>query len=299
MGRPKKTSILSEFERTRDPDVKLLGDLTSRSRGRRTVTEFAGQCGVNASTMSRIINGKISSPISDELLVAIAANADPDSGVTFKDLLSAHGIAMKDAGESDVDYESLLRQKMAELSINTGAMGLTTFSGRGASQLEQNAREIIQNDLLNKGFNVSVERGVDLLEGVMFPYIADFVIVTEAVEGDGLQKWAFDVISNPSRNIIAHLDRIFASAYLDSPSAKGIKMSIVTFDRPTFYKLMDELQGRRIPDCISAMLLDARDRSVQYEYIADRVGHPEQVRLYPDGGEIDPQEIYGVPDDDE
>ena len=299
MGRPKKTSILSEFERVSDPDFKVLSELTNKAKGNRTVTEYAEQCGVNASTMSRIINGKVSTPISDELIVAIAANADPDSGVSFEALLKAHGLKLSEGVPFSVahDLQHMLMQKMADLSINTNSMGLTTFAGSGESKMEQNAREIIQNDLLTKGFKVAVEREVDLLEGVMFPYIADFVIETDALDADGLTRWAFDVIGNPSRNVIGHLDRIFGSAYLDSPSTKGCKITVVTFDKPNFYRMMDELKGRTIPDCISVMMLDARSRAVQYEYIAEWSGHGEPMRLYSDGSEIDLQEIYGVPDE--
>ena len=298
MGRPKKTGILSEFERVSDPDIKQLAELANRAKGSRTVTEFATQCGVNASTMSRIINGKLSSPISDELLVSIAANAE--SGVTFEELLNAHGVKLPETASFTVahDLQHLLLQKMADLGTSTDAEGKTTFAGRGESRMEQNAREIIQNDLLAKGFKVSIEREVDLLSGVMFPYIADFVIETDALEGDGLSKWAFDIVGNPTRNIIGHLDRIFSSAYLDSPTAKGIKLTVVTFDKPNFYRLKDELMGRTIPDCVSVMMLNARERSVQYEFIADRLNHPDQMRLYPDGSEIDPQEIYEVPDEE-
>ena len=300
MGRPKKTGILSEFERVSDPDIKQLAELVNRAKGSRTVTEFANKCGVNASTMSRIINGKLSSPISDELLVAIAANADQESGVTFEALLKAHGVKLPETTSFTVahDLQHLLLHKMADLGTRTDAEGNTTFAGRGESRMEQNAREIIQNDLLTKGFQVSIEREVDLLGGVMFPYIADFVIETDALEGDALTRWAFDIVGNPTRNIVAHLDRIFSSAYLDSPSAKGIKLTVVTFDKPSFYRLKDELMGRTIPDCISVMMLNARERSVQYEFIAERLGHPDQMRLYPDGSEIDPVEIYGVPDED-
>ena len=299
MGRPKKTSILSEFERVSDPNFTMLSELTNKAKGNRTVTEYALQCGVNASTMSRIINGKVSTPISDELIVAIAANADPDSGVSFEALLKAHGLKLSDGASitDSHDLQHMLMRKMAELDINTNSMGQTTFAGRGESRMEQNAREIIQNDLLMKGFKVAVERGVDLLKGVMFPYIADFVIETDALEGDGLTRWAFDVVANPSRNIIGHLDRIFGSAYLDSPSAKELKLTVVTFDKPSFYRLADEMKGRTVPDCISVMMLDVRSRTVQYEFITDRTGHPNQIKLYPDGSDIDPQEIYGVPDE--
>ena len=299
MGRPKKTSILSEFERTGEPNIQELAALTDKARGGRTVTEFAAQCGVNASTMSRIINGKISSPISDELLVAIAANADPGSEVTFEALLNAHGVKLPEGGRLTVmhDLQHLLLHKIADLGATTDAQGKTSFAGRGESRMEQNAREIIQNDLLTKGFKVSVEREVDLLDGVMFPYTADFVIETDALERDGLVRWAFDVVGNPTRHIVSHLDRIFSSAYLDSPSEKGLKVTIVTFDKPSFYTLMEELKGKTVPDCVSVMMLNAKNRCVQYEFISEWAGHPNLMKLYPDGSEIDPQDIYGVPDE--
>ena len=57
MARTKKTDILSEYERVRQPDADKLAELVERAKGKRTTTEFAEACGVNASTISRILNG--------------------------------------------------------------------------------------------------------------------------------------------------------------------------------------------------------------------------------------------------
>ena len=299
MGKPKKTDILSEFERVSKPDIPLFAELTNQAKGDRSVTEFAECCGVNASTMSRIINGRFSSPVSDELVVAIAANADPRSRVSFEALLEAHGLKMpKKTRELVDDLQEMLNEKVANLGVTIDTDGRKSFLGKGESMLEQNAREIIQNDLLEKGFKVSVEQEVDVLDGPVFSYTADFAIDTDALNADGLEKWIFEVKLGSRIEVIRTLDRFFGCFYFDSPAAKKMKFTLAVFDKPSFYRVKDALEDREIPDCFSIMLLDARNRSVQYEYIVDRLGHPNQVKLYPDGAAIDEQEIYGVPDDE-
>lgn len=56
------------------------------------MNDFANECGVNTSTISRIINMKNTTACSDEVLVAISKAADPNSGVTLEKLLAANGM---------------------------------------------------------------------------------------------------------------------------------------------------------------------------------------------------------------
>lgn len=64
------------------PNKDALADLVRRAKGEeRSLTSFAFDCGVSPSTLSRIINRKGNKANSDDLIAAIAENADPQSGV--------------------------------------------------------------------------------------------------------------------------------------------------------------------------------------------------------------------------
>ena len=87
-----------EYVQARTPDLFKLGELVNRAKGpNRTMAQFAEECGIGASTLSRIANGKISKPISFENLTAIFEHRDPMFQTSFELLASANGMVPKEA----------------------------------------------------------------------------------------------------------------------------------------------------------------------------------------------------------
>ena len=92
MGRKKITNLFPDYIRTGKADLEVLSQLVLSAKGKRSMNDFANECGVNTSTISRIINMKNTTACSDEVLVAISKAADPNSGVTLEKLLAANGM---------------------------------------------------------------------------------------------------------------------------------------------------------------------------------------------------------------
>lgn len=83
---------LANYIRIRPPDKNKLAELLVRAKGaNRSMRQFALECGVNPSTLSRIVNMKISGACTDELIQKVAQNSDPESGITFEILMDANG----------------------------------------------------------------------------------------------------------------------------------------------------------------------------------------------------------------
>lgn len=75
------------------PDKMLLAELTIKAKGRmRTMAQMSAGCGVNTSTLSRIANGKISKPLTIEVLQSIYDNRDADADFPFEMFLKANGM---------------------------------------------------------------------------------------------------------------------------------------------------------------------------------------------------------------
>lgn len=309
MARTKKTDILNDYERVRQPDADKLAELVERAIGKRTAKEFADACGVNASTISRILNKKLSGPCSDELIVAIAANAAPGSGVEFSDLLKAHGVEEKQITswsgtitlKHDVrDYlrswdRAKLMKKVALLgSRKDESEDSETISGYG-SIVERNAAEIIQLNILDLGASVAIRKGQKSMGKEMSPYYPDFVIETNVLCADGLSAWAFDIVMDSHIEASNRLYYLLAKSYLNNPASKGYRMTLATFNPDIFFRYLEEVKGKVVRDSISIMLLNSMTRKVDYEYVLDREGFKEQTRLFADGVHISPEEIYGFP----
>ena len=81
--------------------------------------QFAEEIGVNASTLSRIVNKKTAGANSDSLIADIAAHADKNSGITFEMLMQAHG--MENAvgrGNSYLRYEREIERSLKSILID-------------------------------------------------------------------------------------------------------------------------------------------------------------------------------------
>ena len=58
MGRKKITNLFPDYIRTGKADLEMLSQLVLRAKGSRSMNDFANECEVNTSTISRIINMK-------------------------------------------------------------------------------------------------------------------------------------------------------------------------------------------------------------------------------------------------
>jgi ABC-type dipeptide/oligopeptide/nickel transport system ATPase component len=230
--------------------------------------------------MSRVINQKNSRPNSDDLIAAIAENADPDSGVTLQELLEAHGLALitvtrpivlgtGGSGKSMTSTQILLQmaEKVAQgISSPSGELITETAKKLRESAIERTAREIIQNELLIRGYRVSMILSENVMSTPSLRYVADFVVETNALEEEGISRWAFDIHQVQHRPLLQKLSWMFGAAYIDSTFQRKIKMSLVTSDRTEFEDVKDRFSHIEIKDCISVVLIDTLKRSVIEEF---------------------------------
>ena len=159
------------YKRSCPPNKERLAGLVEKAIGpHRNQTEFAKQIGVNPSTISRIINMKNPGASSDELILAIAAHADPESGVTEEMLMQANGMIP----EED-KYNNLFHNRR-EFMYN--------YSERVMKQISM--------EILDRGYSVNrmVRQERYTIACGVPSLTADFVIETNAIEGTN-NLWAF------------------------------------------------------------------------------------------------------------
>lgn len=269
MGMIKSTNPFPGYRRVREPDKDKLADIVVRAKGKnRSLTEFAKTCGVSPSTISRIINKKTIKANSNDLIAAIAENADPAGGVTLSELLDAHGLqSISENPENFVKESKLNYLQLAYLHQNYGA-DATDENGNviKESALEKSARWIIQNELLMRGYNVSLKFREDIVSLSTVRYISDFTIETNALEMNGILEWAFDVHRSGIRPIMQKLSWVFGAAYLDGLKTRGIKVSLITVDIEEFKAVKERFQNIKIKDCISVILIDNFNRCILEEF---------------------------------
>lgn len=225
---------LKSYYRSGNSDPETLIKLIKAAMGKRSQRKFAEDLGVNVSSISRILSGKVTE-VSDILLAKIAAYADPESGVTLERLMEAQGI-VEARSYADLD-----------------------------SKFEESCRRIIADELLRKGFSVSYPKeGIENLTA----RACDFQVITDAVGNGG--RWLVEVktlvVDNPQRGRIqAWIDSAMAVYYRGE---KVGRISMVVENRQMFEQIKGRLSGFTINDEISVLLVSVSRGMILDEYVA-------------------------------
>ena len=287
MGRKKKTNLFPDYIRTGKADLETLSQLVLRAKGSRSMNDFAKECEVNTSTISRIINMKNTTACSDDVLMAISKAADPESGVTLEQLLMANGmVKLVPAGTEGAvvsptqivfGLADIAEEKQIESVSNELLQGARKYLSE--SRLEENCRESLQNSLLLGGYSVELlpYNKMDWPRNRQFR--GDFAIRTNALQEEGIDIWLFDCKSYTAgigRGTIGQMNRLFGMAYMDSPREHGIKVSIVVDHSIMIEQARDYYAGYKIRDYFSFVLIDSADRRVIDEFCIPRIDGTEK-----------------------
>ena len=233
-------SILSEYVRISTPDKDRLAELVVRAKGPElSMSQFAKKCEVNPSTLSRIVNKKTTGKNSDALIFNIAENADPNSGVTFEMLMSAHGMKKRNLN-GKVDTEEY-------------------------RAFEKSAADLVLSEMMKRGYKVQVPMTPQVYNALNYHYRPDWEIATDAVTSDNtMGQWLFEfwtmlgteqqAIRKQTIKLRQKLLMVLGLYYMDE--VKADKLSFVVFNRK-FYKLLkDTLEGICVKPWITIMLFD-------------------------------------------
>lgn len=111
-------SDIKEYVQVRTPDKAALANCVIRAKGpERTMAQFADDCQVSASTLSRIVNSKITNPLSVELIVKIFENrATQEDDFLLEALAHANGLHSKDYANRVNSRNSPAHRRNEEIS---------------------------------------------------------------------------------------------------------------------------------------------------------------------------------------
>ena len=296
MAKAKKENIFEGYIRVKDPDKDMLAELVMRGKGiGRSLQEYAEACGVNASTLSRIVNKKNSGPSADRLIAKLAIYADSSSGVTIEKLLEAHGLAPVE-GQSVSPREALMKvAKEDYIPPEDNMPGTEELLDK--SRETRSCRAAVQNSLLEMGYTLSLSENQTAIRGVEFDCYASFVFNTNALADEGLERWAFIRTKELGNQAAFGVTNYFGMMFVYNPVKDGTRVTLVTEDRATYFLMRDMFYSAEIPASFSFMLIGP-DHTVQHEFVLNRSDGVMPVRLFDQGGETDYQEIFGVPDEE-
>jgi len=300
MSKQKQVGLLSMCDRVAPTDMEKMAKLTGRAKGDRTAAAFADMCGVDAATISRVLNAKLKKNLSDDVVAAIAANSVDQSGIFFKDLLNAHGLVIpaavgKPAQRQEELYSNFLSQVRSAFDMSREIkMGPVYIKVSRKEAIINRIQDSVLNYLVRAGYRVELAKDIEPTQRLLSPATADFIIATNALESEKVSQWAFVVVEDLGGNFLSYLSRfVFGTAYMNKPLQKGLRITLVTTDRKTFYYARKRLESIVVYDSISILLVYPRTNTIEAEYVLAREN--ETVCIFPEGksdAEIEWTEIY-------
>ena len=256
-----------EYLQITAPDKDRLSKMLNTCKGTdRTMAQYAEDSGVNASTLSRILNGKITKPLSYEMLVLIYDHKSGNADLSFEQLALANGMKEKEAHE---------REKSLELFYNDPIDKI---------ERESEAQSIIVNSLLLRGAMIQIEskprrfyyNSPDYRPSTwgFYPMI-DFVV--NIMKSEGRKEWDFycyakvleevtnEAATELANNIISMKMSFFLQDSWEPQLLEGIKSSFVLFEEKVFDAFVEQLKKAEIKSEVSAILIDYVHGKVQKE----------------------------------
>ncbi len=222
-------------------DNRRLAELMLKAKGLDSVRTFAKKTGVNASTISRVINQGES--MSYDLICRVVENAEEGSGVTIEDFVKAAGLVRLE--------------------------GATGSPADMAAAFEQSAKSIIIKELEQYGYCAREELAELRIRGAGYSIPFDVAIKTDVVGDDGQGLWMMEMKRVSPNHGTAHcfqwLNMIMGLFYCQK--LRNERVSLVINQPGVFEELKKQLQGLLIPDMISVILVDTTREKVIEEYV--------------------------------
>ncbi len=248
---------LANYIRIRPPEKEKLAELLIRAKGAsRSMRQFALDCGVNPSTLSRIVNMKTSGACTDELIQKVAQNSDLESGITFEMLMDANG---------------KVPRRM------TGK-----YTSKEFEVAEKNITDIIFKELEDRGYKTSVLEGENKHNALNYRYRTDWVISTDANSDSGkMEIWEFEIWHTMlEKNSVAHTVMKLRQKFLMvlglyyTGTMNPKKMSFVLTNREVYGRMVETLENIKFKDVFSLILVNLDEGKVEEEYVFPLVGRP-------------------------
>ena len=256
-----------KYIQIKDPDAEALREQINRVKGSRSMAKFADDIKisspnvkVSAPTLSRACNWMPgASPVSVELLEAIAAVADPETGVTLDTLITANGMRSQ---EDDTD----LTKKDAY-----------TRRREYTEMVERDVRMIIQNEIasrdypfqqLSEFYNWRNLHGYRFQRDRVFPRNFTFGFSVSGMSPCNTWKFALDQLRLPKGsesateahvgNFINKVGAVFASDSFESELYENEKYSFVFVDSELYRLFLRRLNDHEllVNGLMTAILVD-------------------------------------------
>ena len=263
--------FMNDYEQIRTPDFARIASYVNHAKGKdRNMAQFAEATGIGASTLSRIVNGRSTKPLSKEVIVKIyEARADLDAVHLLDMLARANGMFPKDFAERVKSKDAFAAKRNEEINR------------------EHMMKNALIAGIVSSGMSIAQVVNQPLYRSSVVPaYIprkrGDFVIELPPRE-DNPQigySWTFflyphvhDEVDDERHlsvkqlvyNILQRANGWFVMDAWDIDIVKGDKFSFCFVDEAIFNLFVESLQVAKLKTEMTAILMNPANYTVEKE----------------------------------
>jgi len=260
---------LRTYQQIRTPDMADLANYVNKAKGpERSMAQFAEDTKIGASTLSRIVNGKITKPLSKEVIIKIfECRANKEDEYLLDALARANGLHSPDYAVRVQTENRIAAKRNMELS-RANMMKNALVAGVVACGMSVDG---IINDKI-----VRVDHDIP---GVFPRHRGDFTIKLRAEEIiSSIREWSFflypqlmdeEVNQRSDRFMVRMLlERITPWFLLDAwypDELHGHKFSFVFVDEKLFESFIEAVRPAKVNNEMTVLLMDRYTFEVQEE----------------------------------
>lgn len=258
-----------EYVQALTPDKMKLALYVNRAKGvERTMAQFAEACGVSASTLSRIVNGKITKPIAEDLLRKIVENS-AEEDMPLDIIMRANGMVPKDLHEqrSMMGYNHWERR---EAAMNAENIAKNTIADElfARGHMIQFFQRLPVRELPSSEFALGNLSSFAIHMQGYDPRYWNFILCTQTFNQDD-ERDRREMISF-NRRIMDRYASIFLRDAWEPENFSDVKTSFVFID-PVLYTMFEDLILKATVNSeMSIILLDTEKQKVLTEVMIPR-----------------------------
>ena len=274
------------------PDKMKLAMYVNRAKGlERTMAQFADACGVSASTLSRIVNHKITKPLSTELIQAIVKNsADPEQ-VEYEWVMRANGMVPKERHEQrSYMGDNYMERREAQMNAEIVIKNTIADELYARNHMIQFFQRLPVRELPSSKFALGQYSAFAIRIQGYEPMYWNFVVNVTSFQGDDEER----IRRDRSMFIRRSMDRyssIFLRDAWEPEIMKDIKTSFVFVDSEAFQMFSDLILQAQVNTEMSIILIDTDNQKVVTEKMIPRKEGSSASSIFD-------EEIKEVDDDD-
>ena len=259
------SKISKEYKQVKKPNIDDLRQIVREARGdNRTMAAFANNTELSASTLSRILNGKITEPLSIELMAKVYVKRDPSSTFTLEDLIRANGMISVDSQE----YTEGIISNMNKVD---------SYSKRSRMlRRVADITHIIRDSLFARGLVISLANMANAPRSDFLNYYnicrnSDMSICIDN------RLWCFDYIVGGDeykvpiqlqiQRIINYNSMLFLIDSWEPEAYKFMNFSFVFVEDQLFDAFVDKFSNKELHINMTAILIDEIEKNVVTETV--------------------------------